>query len=76
MRGKSSLIARSRGRNSTEQELEHHDVAGLGEVDGFAHQLFYLAVDQRGRDDRRAIFGSAFSPGIAVGEWTAASGGY
>jgi hypothetical protein len=39
-------------QNSTEQELEHYDVAGLGEFDCLAHQIFCLAIQQRRGDGR------------------------
>ena len=66
-------MERSRGRHSTKQELQHRDVPRLGDLNCFAHQLFFFARKQRRRDLSCAVFGSGLPTAIALRE-RAASG--
>jgi hypothetical protein len=66
MRGQVELDRPLPRQDATKQEFEHWDVAGFGYFDRLAHELLCLA-------DRSAVLGAWFSPGIAVGEWAAAS---
>jgi len=61
-------------QDATDQELQHHDIAGLREFDRFAHEFFCFAFQQRRGDKRSAIFRPWFAPWVAVLKRTAASG--
>jgi hypothetical protein len=71
-RGKVDLYGAFFWQNPIQKELKHLRIAGLGELDRFANQLFLFAFKQGVSEERGSVARARLPSAVSFGERSAA----